>query len=114
MPETTVYYDGGCPICSREVAQYRGARGAEALSFVDASSCEPAALGHGLTREQAMAAMHVRRADGSLVQGARAFGEIWAALPAFRGLAWAMRLPGAAVVAEWGYQGFLRLRRLWR
>ena len=114
MPETTVYYDGGCPICSREVAQYRRARGAEALRFVDASACDPAALGPGLTREAAMAAMHVRRADGALVQGARAFGEIWAALPGFRALAWAMRVPGAAWVAEWGYRGFLRVRRLWR
>ncbi len=114
MSEKTVYYDGACPICSREVAQYRRARGAAALRFVDASACEAAALGDGLSREQALAAMHVRRADGSLVRGVRAFGEIWAALPAFRLLSRLLRLPGAAVLADLGYAGFLRLRRLWR
>jgi predicted DCC family thiol-disulfide oxidoreductase YuxK len=58
--------------------------------------------------------MHVRRPDGTLVQGARAFGDIWAALPAFRPLAWAMRLPGAGWLADLAYAGFLRARRLWR
>lgn len=114
MSETTVYYDGACPVCSREIAQYRRARGAEALRFVDVTRCDGAALGEGLTREQALAAMHVRRADGSLVRGARAFGEIWGALPGFRPLAWVMRLPGMVALAELGYAGFLRLRRLWR
>jgi hypothetical protein len=64
--------------------------------------------------EAALAAMHVRRPDGTLVQGARAFGDLWAALPAFRPLAWAMRLPGAGWLADLGYAGFLRARRLWR
>jgi predicted DCC family thiol-disulfide oxidoreductase YuxK len=114
MPETTVYYDGACPICSREVAQYQRARGAEGLRFVDASRCEAAALGPDLTRADALAAMHVRGPDGRLTRGARAFGVIWATLPAFRPLAWLMRLPGAGVAADLAYAGFLRLRPLWR
>jgi len=114
MTETTVYYDGACPVCSREISQYQRARGADSLRFVDVTQCGDAALGDGLTREQALAAMHVRRADGSLVRGARAFGEIWGALPAFRPLAWLMRVPGAGAVADFGYAGFLRARRIWR
>lgn len=114
MTQTTVYYDGACPVCSREIAQYRRARGAENLQFIDVTACDVAALGDDLTREQALAAMHVRRPDGTLVQGARAFGDIWAALPAFRPLAWAMRVPGAGWVADLGYAGFLRVRRMWR
>jgi len=114
MTQTTVYYDGACPVCSREIAQYRRARGAESLNFIDVTGCDEAALGPDLTREAALAAMHVRRPDGTLVQGARAFADIWAALPAFRPLAWAMRLPGAGWLADLGYAGFLRARRLWR
>ncbi len=114
MTETRVYCDGSCPVCSREIAQYRRARGAEALRFIDVTQCSEVALGEGLTRNQALAAMHVRRADGSLVSGARAFGEIWGALPAFRPLARVMRMPGMGRVADLAYAGFLRLRRLWR
>lgn len=113
MSKLTVYYDGACPVCSREIAAYRQARGAEALDFVDATRCDAGALGE-LPREAALAVMHVRRADGTLVQGARAFGEIWQALPRLRALGWVMRAPGVAWCAELGYRGFLRARRLWR
>ncbi len=114
MEKLTVYYDGACPVCSREIATYRRARGAEAIEFVDAAACAAPALGEGLSRDAALAAMHVRRPDGSLVQGARAFGEIWGRLPAFRPLGWLMRLPGAGWVADRGYAAFLRVRRGWR
>ncbi len=112
--ETTVYFDGACPVCSREIAQYRRLRGADALRFVDAASCEAAAFGPGLTREAALARMHVREADGRLVSGAAAFAAIWRRLPAF---AWAAPLIGhrlVAPLAEAGYRGFLALRRAWR
>jgi predicted DCC family thiol-disulfide oxidoreductase YuxK len=94
-PHATVYYDGVCPLCSREIAHYRKAAGAERLDFVDAATCEPGELGAGLTRDAALARMHVRLADGSLVSGAAAFGMLWRRLPRF---AWAGRLAGLPVV----------------
>lgn len=112
--EATVYFDGACPVCSREVAQYRRLRGAEALSFVDASSCAPAAFGPDLTREAALARMHVREADGRLVSGAAAFAAIWRRLPAFAWAAPVLEHRWVAPVAEAGYRGFLLLRRMGR
>ncbi len=113
-PATTVYYDGACPICSREIAQYRKVQGAERLDFVDVTACDANGLGPGLSRDAALARMHVRRADGSLASGAAAFAEIWQQLPK---LAWAGRLAASPVVLpilELGYRLFLRVRRLWR
>jgi predicted DCC family thiol-disulfide oxidoreductase YuxK len=113
-PDATVYYDGACPVCSREIAQYRAARGADRLAFIDVTSCAPASLGQGLTPEAALARMHVRLADGQLASGAAAFVALWRRLPGF---AWAGRLAGLPVVLpllELGYRGFLRARRLWR
>ena len=113
-PTTTVYYDGACPICSREIAQYRKVQGAERLDFVDVTACDPTGLGPGLSREAALARMHVRRADGSLASGAAAFAEIWQQLPK---LAWAGRLAASPIVLpvlEIGYRVFLRVRRIWR
>ena len=112
--EATVFYDGACPVCSREVAQYRRLRGAEALRFVDASCCDAAAFGPDLTREAALARMHVREADGRLVSGAAAFAAIWRRLPAFAWAAPVLEHRFVAPVAEAGYRAFLRLRRLWR
>ena len=113
-PATTVYYDGACPICSREIAQYRKVQGAERLDFVDVTACDANGLGPGLSRDAALARMHVGRADGSLASGAAAFAEIWQQLPK---LAWAGRIAASPIVLpvlEIGYRVFLRVRRLWR
>lgn len=68
----TVYYDGACPLCRREIAFYSSRRGAGAIRFVDASDTDPA-LGSDLDRCAALARFHVRRADGRLVSGAAGF-----------------------------------------
>ena len=110
---TEVYYDGACPVCSREIAAYQRAKGAEALCFVDVSRPD-AALAPGLTREAALARMHVRRADGSMASGAAAFAALWSALPGWAWLGRIAALPVVAPLLELGYQGFLRVRRAWR
>jgi predicted DCC family thiol-disulfide oxidoreductase YuxK len=109
-PELTVYYDGACPVCSREVGFYRARRGADAVAWVDASACPEPALGPGLDRPRALARFHARRADGILVDGAAAFLELWRRLPA---LAWAGRLldrPPARAALDRAYAAFLRVR----
>lgn len=112
-PRTQVYFDGGCPICTREIATYRRAAGAEALCFVDVSQPD-AALAPGLTREAALARMHVRRADGRMTSGAAAFAALWSALPGWAWLGRMASLPWVAPILELGYRGFLMLRRAWR
>lgn len=109
-----VYYDGACPLCSREIAAYQRARGGDRLLWVDAAGCSADALGPQLDREQALARLHVRLPDGRVLSGARAFVAIWQRLPAFRGLAWLARLPGATLVMEVLYRLFLAVRPLWR
>lgn len=109
-----VYYDGGCPLCRAEIATYQRTPGGETLRWVDAQACSPAELGHDLPRQAALARLHVRRADGTLVQGAAAFAEIWASLPRWAWLARLARWPLVVPVLDLGYAAFLRLRRLWR
>lgn len=109
-----MYYDGGCPLCRAEIASYQRAEGGDSLRWVDAQGCGSAELGAGLDRPAALARLHVRRTDGSLVQGAAAFVEIWSALPRWRWLATLARLPGVLALMDIGYDGFLRVRPLWR
>lgn len=108
-----VYFDGACPICSREIAYYRARPGADAFRFVDASAAD-ATLGPGLTRDTALARMHVRRADGSLATGAAAFAEMWRHMPGLRWLGRLLAVPPFGALAELGYRGFLLIRRAWR
>jgi len=109
-----VYFDGACPVCSREIDLYRRQAGAEAVQWVDVAHCEAADLGAGLTRTDAIARLHMRRADGTLVSGALAFTELWRALPRW---AWVGKLLGggpALWLLERGYRVFLVVRRSWR
>lgn len=107
----TVYYDGACPVCSREIGFYRGRTGA------DVTYCDVAAEAcpvPDLKREDALRRFHVRLADGALVSGAAAFLALWRQTPGF-GLAGRL-LSARPVVAvlDLAYDGFLKLRRLWR
>jgi predicted DCC family thiol-disulfide oxidoreductase YuxK len=107
-----VFYDGGCPVCSREIAFYRERPGADGFEWVDVHRTEgpPAA---DLSREAALARMHVRLADGTLVSGAAAFAAMWRNMPGLRWLGRWLEVPPFAALAEVGYGMFLRIRRSW-
>jgi predicted DCC family thiol-disulfide oxidoreductase YuxK len=108
----TVLYDGACPLCRREIGVYRGLqplRPDAPVCFADVSDAA-LPLPPGTTREQLLARFHVRGRDGALLSGAQAFLALWAALPGWRWLALAGRMPGAAWVMERGYRLFLRWR----
>ncbi len=110
----TVYFDGACPLCRREIALYQRASGGERVDWVDASACPPSALGGDLPRDAALSRLHVRLGDGSLVSGAAAFAAIWARLPSYSWLAALAAWRPARTAMEIAYAGFLRLRPLWR
>ncbi len=108
----TVLYDGGCPLCRREIAHVKGlaeARANTGLCFVDISGAS-GKVSNEAERQQLLARFHVERADGSRLDGAAAFVAMWQRLPGWRYLAWLARLPGGMTVLEWSYRGFLRLR----
>ena len=106
----TVYYDGACPLCSREIATYRRLDGADGLRWVDITSASAQELGGDLTREQALSRFHVRDEQGRLVSGAAGFVAIWHRLPGLRWLAWLAARPPVSWLLEPAYRGFLRIR----
>jgi len=111
-PALTVLYDGACPLCRREIGVYRDLQPLQAgasVCFADVSdSAVP--LPVGTTREQLLARFHVQGPGGQLLSGAQAFLALWAALPGWRWLALAGRLPGAVWLMERLYRLFLRWR----
>jgi 3-demethoxyubiquinol 3-hydroxylase len=108
----TVLYDGACPLCRREIDIYRGLQPLRSDSKVCFADVTDAALPlpPDTTREQLLARFHVRGRDGELLSGAQAFLALWAALPGWRWLALAGRVPGAAWLMEHTYKLFLRWR----
>ena len=110
----TIYFDGGCPVCTREIAVYQRQPGAESCTWIDASRCAEAEFGTGLTRDAALKRLHVRLPDGSLQHGARGFAAMWSALPRTALLGRIASWAPVATVLEVAYRIFLRLRTAWR
>ena len=78
-------YDGGCPLCEREVDFLRSRNTEGRIDFVDIDSDEfDASWNRGIGFEQAMASIHAIRADGSVISGVPVFRELYEAV----GLGW--------------------------
>lgn len=108
-PTLTIYYDGSCPLCRREIAFYRRLPAAAQLDWVDVSAGNTP-LGAGLSCEAAMRRFHVRDANGQLLSGGAAFARLWRALPGWRVLGWCFAWPPLSWALEAAYRAFLPVR----
>ncbi len=108
-----VLFDGGCPLCRREIAHVQGLSEKHqdsALCFVDVSDAALADTVYANDRAKLLARFHVERTDGSRLDGAAAFIAMWRRLPGWRWLARFAELPGMPFLFEVAYRGFLRVR----
>ena len=108
----TVFFDGQCPLCTREVGYYRRQPGAEGINWIDVTKVSLDDLPSGLTREDALARFHVVTTKGELVSGGNAFSSLWLSLPAFRWAGRLFRINFLASFLELGYKIFLPCRPL--
>lgn len=106
----TMFYDGGCPLCRREVHHYRRLDRARNVRWINISVQEDRLAAFGLTREDALARLHVFDAAGQLQTGATAFAVLWSALPNYRWLARSIRYLRLIPVLECFYRPFARWR----
>lgn len=106
----TVYYDGLCKVCSKEISFYRNQLGADSIKFVDICSQDFDAKVEGLDPVRIHQVMHVRRQEGTLALKVDAFIEIWSVLPRFQWLAKAARWAPVNAGLHLGYAGFSIIR----
>ena len=85
--QLSIYYDGGCHLCSREIDHYRKKDTKGRLEFVDIEnpSFDPKSL--GVTKKQVHKFFHAKDAEGEIYVGVDAFIKIWQTLENYRGLA---------------------------
>jgi predicted DCC family thiol-disulfide oxidoreductase YuxK len=81
----TLLYDGGCPLCVREVTFLRGRDRSQQLAFVDINEPDYNSHAHGgITYREAMGRIHALRDDGSVVRDVAVFREAYRLI----GLGW--------------------------
>jgi len=108
--QPTVYFDGACPLCVREIRFYRSCRGASDIQWVDVTAVNADAFGSDLTSGQALARFHVRNEQGKLIAGARAFNAIWSWLTNLKWLATLFDNRLGHWLLYLAYRAFLMLR----
>ena len=106
----TIYYDGSCPLCYREIKFYRNMAGADNIAWYDVASSPASYPTTGLPREAALKRFHVRTAEGTLLSGAAGFAHLWLNLPRWRLLGVITSHRIVLPFAEAAYRLFLLVR----
>lgn len=105
----TLYYDGSCPLCAREIRLLRRHADAQRLRLVDISAADFAAQPLGRSRAELENRLHARFADGRWVTGLDATLWSWRAAGLGR---WATPLTWRPLrpLFELGYRLFCLIR----
>lgn len=106
MSRATMFYDGGCPMCRREVGHYRHLDRNGRIDWVDISADPSRLEPWAVDLPTAMRRLHAVDPRGTLVSGVRAFVVVWEQLPYYRWLAILVRRTGTIPLLEWFYRRF--------
>lgn len=107
----TVFYDGACPICAREMALMKRLDKTQHLTLLDFSLAGFDAAPAGLAIADLSAVIHAQWADGTVITGVAVFRAIWEAV-GLRCLSRLSRLPLIAPLIVKAYAWFAK-NRLW-
>lgn len=104
-----IFYDGGCPLCRREMAFIRRRDRQGAIQFTDIAAPQFRAETYGVTHDALMAQLHARLADGTWLRGVEVFRRLYAAI-GFGPLVRLTRLPLVSQLLDVLYVRFARNR----
>lgn len=107
--DVEVFYDGACPMCSREIAMLQRLDRDRRIRFVDIAAAGFDAAAVGVPHDGLMARIHGRLPDGTLVQGVEVFRRLYSAV-GFGPLVALTRLPRVATVLDSAYEQFAARR----
>ena len=107
--EVEVFYDGDCPLCTREIRVLRKKDRKEKIRFTDISAPQFRADEVGKDMETLMAEIHGRLPTGEWITGVEVFRRLYAAV-GFNPLVSLTRLPVISHGLELGYRVFARNR----
>jgi predicted DCC family thiol-disulfide oxidoreductase YuxK len=101
-----IWYDGSCPLCTREITLMRKLDKSSAITFIDIISNREHCP---VDRATLLARFHAEE-DGQLLSGAAAFAAMWRAIPLLRPVGLAARNRWLLAGLERVYIFFLRHR----
>jgi predicted DCC family thiol-disulfide oxidoreductase YuxK len=104
-----LFYDGECPLCTREVAWIRRLDRTNRILLTDIAASGFAASALGVTHADLMARIHARLPSGELISGVEVFNRTYEALGLTK-LAAVARWRVVAPLLERAYEVFAKNR----
>lgn len=105
-----VYYDGQCPLCSREIDHYRNKDTYQRLSFIDITQASFNAELEGLDPKKIHSVFHIKTPTNKVLTGVDGFVAIWNELEIWRPMAIAATSKLGAPIFKWVYSLFAMAR----
>jgi len=111
MTDITVYYDGECPLCRREMSMYKSLSCSTDISYIDIEAANFDCNDLVLKKKQLKSRFHIKK-NGLFLSGGYAFAELWKHYPKLRflNIIFSSRLMG--FLLDKTYNVFLILRPL--
>lgn len=104
-----VYYDGGCPVCSREMQMLSKRDSGGRIRFLDISAEDFDSESVRIPVENLMSRIHARLPDGRVVEGVEVFRRLYEAV-GFRRIVALSRLRGISGLLDAAYRVFANNR----
>ena len=108
-PELTIFYDGGCPLCMKEMRHLHQADSKNKILFVDINANDFQSNYPTIKKDEANRILHGWVADGSLILGLDVTCKAWSLVGKGRWLA-VLRWPLIKPVADLFYLFFAKYR----
>lgn len=83
MDKLTIFYDGACIICHREMMRYRDQDVHQNLNFIDIAASDFDASAYGLDPDEVELHIHSQDESGNTFKGVDTFAEVWKRVPPY-------------------------------
>ena len=106
----TVFYDGVCPLCVREVSRWREAPFSCDVEWFDITGQDEKLREKGIDPRAALLELHTLTDDGQVRTSIDSYGLLLSQLKRWRWLGWLMLLPVIRPMLKWTYDWMTRVR----
>jgi predicted DCC family thiol-disulfide oxidoreductase YuxK len=107
-----VFFDGDCPLCTREIDLLRVLDRKGRIAFTDIAARDFSPAEYDKTMDELMDHIHGRSSDGAWIEGVEVFRQLYAAV-GLGPLVAISRLPGLSHALDWAYRVFAKNRLKW-
>ena len=106
----TVFYDGKCGLCSKEINHYRKIEPSNIFNWQDITESNSELSKEGITLAEGLRLLRSKDSRGQIHVGVDAFILIWKQLTRWRVLAFLVGLPIIRQIANTAYRAFANWR----